>query len=83
MDPLFYLCLMSVMLFPLLCVMFYCVFVTFRYGVLGQVCYLIVSAMIFATFLTLVRICEIDIYLEIVKTGDTAIYCARMENCPG
>ena len=31
------------MLLALLCVMFSCVFVTFSYGVLGQVWYLIVS----------------------------------------
>ena len=34
-------------------VMFNCVFVTFPYGILGQVWYLIVSIPDFATFLTL------------------------------
>ena len=36
-------CLERADLFALLYVMFSCVFVTFSYGVLGQVCYLIVS----------------------------------------
>ena len=36
-------CLERADLFALLCVMFSCVFVTFPYGVLGQVWYLIVS----------------------------------------
>ena len=60
---------MSVMLLALLCVMFSC-FLSLN-GVLGQVCYLIVSALIFAIFLTLVWICELDTYLEIVKKQGT------------
>ena len=40
-------------LLALLYMMFSCVFVTFPYGVLGQVWYMIVSILIFAFFLTL------------------------------
>ena len=47
MDPICYLCFMfvchTVTYFPCSRVMFSCVFVTFPYGVLGQVWYLIVS----------------------------------------
>ena len=60
---------MSDMLLALLFVMFSCVFVSFLYGVLGQVCYLIVLVLNFAICLTFVRICKIDIYLQIVKRG--------------
>ena len=40
-------------LLALLYVMLYCVFVTFPSGVLGQVCYLIVLIITFASLLTL------------------------------
>ena len=39
-------------------VIFYCVFVTFPCGILGQVWYLIVSFLIFATFLTFYQRCS-------------------------
>ena len=83
MDPSYYLCLMYVMFLVLLCVMFFCVFVTFPYGVLGLVCYLILSALIFATFLTLARICEKDIYLEFVKNRRHHDLVCQNRHLPG
>ena len=45
-------CLERVDLLDLFCVMFSCVFVTFRFGVPSKVWYLIVLILIFAVFLT-------------------------------
>ena len=53
-------------LLALLCVMFFCVLVTFSYGVLGQVWYLIVSILDLCLFLTFVR--NIVLITEIKKS---------------
>ena len=42
-------------------VMLSCVFVSFPYGVLGQVCYLIVAIPVFAFFVTLLTLKEYSI----------------------
>ena len=56
----FFVMMERVDLLALLCVMFSCVFFTFQYGVLGQVCYLIVLipdlCLLFSLSLT---ICEL------------------------
>ena len=53
-------------LLALLCVMFFCVLVTFSYGVLGQVWYLIVSIIDLCLFLTFLR--NIVLITEINKS---------------
>ena len=67
-------------LLALFCVMFYCVFVTFPCGVLGQVWNLVVRFLIFASLLTSMVYQLVDIYNNFCKSLDKgkevrAVFC--------